>query len=155
MNVRCIEQNDVVLNKDAEYDSRTILLTMGTGLKNMSKTKYFLANTIIEENNLANGTKLKISQNFYAENSGYFAVLVCPETKNAEGLYTISTQSIDDQKGLLRINDFYVIRKLRSGNFGRVFACWNKSTQKKYALKVMNKTRLNKEKVMHYIQKEQ
>lgn len=51
---------------------------------------------------------------------------------------------MDDHKGVLDINDFYVIRRLRAGNFGRVYACCNKINNKKYALKVMNKGKLKK-----------
>jgi serine/threonine protein kinase len=43
---------------------------------------------------------------------------------------------------MLDLKDFIVIRKLRSGNFGKVYACYNKITKLKYAIKVMDKQRL-------------
>jgi serine/threonine protein kinase len=39
----------------------------------------------------------------------------------------------------LQITDFHVIRKLRSGNFGQVYACWNRKTEKIYAIKVLDR----------------
>lgn len=93
---------------------------------------------------MVSGKKFKVSEDYYAESSGYFAILKCPEKKNAQGLLSISTNDIDGQKGALNVNDFYVIRKLRGGNFGRVYACCNKTNNKKYALKIMNKGKLKK-----------
>lgn len=40
----------------------------------------------------------------------------------------------------MQISDFYVIRKLREGNFGRVYACWNTKTSKIYAIKVLDRS---------------
>ena len=42
-------------------------------------------------------------------------------------------------KGKIKLKDFIILRSLRAGNFGRVYACFNKSTKSKYAIKVMNK----------------
>lgn len=39
----------------------------------------------------------------------------------------------------LFLKDFIVLKKLRSGNFGKVYACYNKKTLEKYAIKVVNK----------------
>lgn len=55
----------------------------------------------------------------------------------------------------LKLEDFIVLRKLRAGNFGQLYSCYNKETQKKYAVKVMNKVKLAKESVMSYVFKEE
>lgn len=39
----------------------------------------------------------------------------------------------------MSINDFILVRKLRAGNFGQVFACYNTVIKKKYAIKVMDR----------------
>lgn len=39
----------------------------------------------------------------------------------------------------MAINDFILLRKLRAGNFGQVYACYNTVIQKKYAVKVMDR----------------
>ena len=38
------------------------------------------------------------------------------------------------------ISDFHVVKKLRSGNFGRVYACYNEKTDKVYAIKVLDRS---------------
>jgi serine/threonine protein kinase len=37
------------------------------------------------------------------------------------------------------INDFHVVKKLRSGNFGQVYACYHHKTDKVYAVKVLDR----------------
>ena len=37
------------------------------------------------------------------------------------------------------ITDFHVIKKLRAGNFGTVYVCYNYNTKKTYAIKVLDK----------------
>ena len=39
----------------------------------------------------------------------------------------------------MSLTDFVVLRKLRSGNFGQVYACYNMIIKKKYAIKVMDR----------------
>ena len=55
---------------------------------------------------------------------------------------TVDTKAKED-KGILekkmQINDFHVVRKLREGNFGKVYACYNSKTEKVYAIKVLDR----------------
>lgn len=37
-----------------------------------------------------------------------------------------NTKSMSEKK--MQISDFHVVKKLRSGNFGQVYACYNKKT---------------------------
>ena len=39
----------------------------------------------------------------------------------------------------LNLNDFVVVKKLRAGNFGQVYACYHRIIKKKYAIKVMDR----------------
>ena len=45
----------------------------------------------------------------------------------------------------MMISDLYVVRKLRSGHFGQVFACYNKETAKMYAVKVLERKLMDQE----------
>lgn len=38
------------------------------------------------------------------------------------------------------LSDFHVVKKLRSGNFGQVYACYNEKTNKVYAIKVLDRS---------------
>jgi serine/threonine protein kinase len=40
----------------------------------------------------------------------------------------------------MQISDFHVVRKLREGNFGKVYACWNVKTERVYAIKVLDRS---------------
>ena len=51
----------------------------------------------------------------------------------------LETRKIKSLEKKMLIKDFYAIRKLRSGNFGCVYACYNQTTDKKYAIKVILK----------------
>ena len=55
----------------------------------------------------------------------------------------IKTEKAKEDKSMLekkmQITDFHVIRKLREGNFGKVYACFNTKTQKIYAIKVLDR----------------
>lgn len=53
----------------------------------------------------------------------------------------------------LLLKDFIVLKKLRSGNFGKVYACYNKKTLEKYAIKVINKESITSSNIMSYILK--
>lgn len=39
----------------------------------------------------------------------------------------------------MQIGDFHVVRKLREGNFGKVYACYNSKTSKLYAIKTLDR----------------
>lgn len=49
------------------------------------------------------------------------------------------------------MSDFHVIRKLREGNFGKVYACWNNKTAKMYAIKVLDRQYVEKSQIIQYI----
>ena len=42
----------------------------------------------------------------------------------------------------MQISDFYIVRKLRNGNFGKVYACWSVKTNKIYAIKVLDRSNI-------------
>lgn len=54
----------------------------------------------------------------------------------------------------MNLDDFIVLRSLRSGNFGKVYACYNRALKSKFAIKVMNKVSLASSSVLTYIEKE-
>lgn len=47
--------------------------------------------------------------------------------------------------------DFHVIKRLRAGNFGQVYACWNKKTKKVYAIKVLDRAYIEKAQIIQYV----
>ena len=51
----------------------------------------------------------------------------------------------------MQINDFHVVRKLREGNFGKVYACYNSKTEKVYAVKVLDRLYVEKSQIIQYI----
>lgn len=53
------------------------------------------------------------------------------------------------------ITDFHVIKKLRSGNFGQVYACYNEKTEKVYAIKVLDRTYFEKAQIIQYVMNEE
>lgn len=55
----------------------------------------------------------------------------------------------------MQISDFHVVRKLRQGNFGKVYACWNHKTAKMYAIKVLDRQYVEKSQIIQYIMNEQ
>jgi len=54
----------------------------------------------------------------------------------------------------MQISDFIVVRKLREGNFGKVYACWNVKTEKLYAIKVLDRSYVEKSQIIQYIMNE-
>jgi serine/threonine protein kinase len=55
----------------------------------------------------------------------------------------------------LALKDFRVIKKIREGSFGRVYACFHCKSLKKYAIKVMDKQKIISANVLSYITKEE
>jgi cGMP-dependent protein kinase len=55
----------------------------------------------------------------------------------------------------MQITDFHVVRKLREGNFGKVYACWNSRTEKVYAIKVLDRAYVEKSQIIQYIMNEE
>jgi serine/threonine protein kinase len=55
----------------------------------------------------------------------------------------------------LTLNDLFVVRKLRSGNFGQVYATFSPATDKKYALKVMDQEEIEAAGIIKYIMNEE
>ena len=51
----------------------------------------------------------------------------------------------------MSLNDFFILRKLRSGNFGQVYACYNSIIKKKYAIKVMDREEIESTGITKYI----
>ena len=47
-----------------------------------------------------------------------------------------------------------MLRKLQSGNFGQVYATYNTKTNKKYAIKVMDKVYMEKQKYLKFVMRE-
>lgn len=60
-----------------------------------------------------------------------------------------SLKSYKNQPLLLK--DFIVLKKLRSGNFGKVYACYNRKTLEKYAIKVINKDAIVASNILSYV----
>lgn len=61
----------------------------------------------------------------------------------------------EGKENLMCLKDFIVLKKLRAGNYGKVYACYNKKTAEKYAIKVINKTFMAACKLMSYVKKEE
>lgn len=55
----------------------------------------------------------------------------------------------------MQISDFHVVRKLREGNFGKVYACWNVKTERVYAIKVLDRSYVEKSQIIQYIMNEE
>lgn len=55
----------------------------------------------------------------------------------------------------MQISDFHVVRKLREGNFGKVYACYNQRTEKLYAIKVLDRQYVEKSQIIQYIMNEE
>ena len=59
------------------------------------------------------------------------------------------------QEKKMQITDFHVVRKLREGNFGKVYACYNSKTEKVYAIKVLDRLYVEKSQIIQYIMNEE
>lgn len=57
--------------------------------------------------------------------------------KRTETIINKTEQNVLEKR--MQIGDFYVVRRLREGNFGKVYACWNAQTNKLYAIKVLDR----------------
>lgn len=55
----------------------------------------------------------------------------------------------------MQISDFHIVRKLREGNFGKVYACYNQKTGKLYAIKVLDRHYVEKSQIIQYIMNEE
>ena len=55
----------------------------------------------------------------------------------------------------MQISDFHIVRKLREGNFGKVYACYNQKTGKMYAIKVLDRHYVEKSQIIQYIMNEE
>lgn len=62
-------------------------------------------------------------------------------------------KSIIEKK--MQIGDFHVVRKLREGNFGKVYVCYNLKTKKLYAIKVLDRHYVEKSQIIQYIMNEE
>ncbi len=51
----------------------------------------------------------------------------------------------------MKITDFYVIKPLRSGNFGHVYICFNVVTKKIYAVKIMDTSYIEQMNMKKYV----
>jgi serine/threonine protein kinase len=51
----------------------------------------------------------------------------------------------------MAISDFHVVKKLRSGNFGQVYVCYNIKTEKIYAVKVLDRSYVEKAQIIQYV----
>lgn len=55
----------------------------------------------------------------------------------------------------MQISDFQVVRKLREGNFGKVYVCYNTKISKLYAIKVLDRHYVEKSQIIQYIMNEE
>ncbi len=60
------------------------------------------------------------------------------ESQLAKSLKESTNRQNHEKKMVL--SDFHVVKKLRSGNFGQVYACFNEKTNKVYAIKVLDRS---------------
>jgi serine/threonine protein kinase len=68
--------------------------------------------------------------------------------KREEGMSREDKSALEKK---MQITDFHVVRKLREGNFGKVYACWNSRTEKVYAIKVLDRAYVEKSQIIQYI----
>lgn len=66
------------------------------------------------------------------------AKVVESESQTSKSLRESTNRQNNEQKMVL--SDFHVVKKLRSGSFGQVYACYNKKTNKVYAIKVLDRS---------------
>ena len=104
-----------------------------------------MANTIIEEMKVYNCQAYSFKEDYFAIEEGYLGKAKVPNqnlNKDNKSEDLLTKQKKENEE--LKLDDFVLLRKLRAGNFGQLYACYNRSTQKKYAVKVMNKVKLAK-----------
>lgn len=92
-------------------------------------------------------------QDLFAIGEGYLSICKLPSKKSDELEMIIKKEKEEHNK--LQLDDFILVRKLRSGNFGQIYAAFNKTTKRKYALKLMSKGTLSKENIMNYVYREE
>lgn len=80
------------------------------------------------------GTIAKIHYSFESVPS---PITLSMSQKRTETIINKSEQNVLEKR--MQIGDFYVVRRLREGNFGKVYACWNSQTNKLYAIKVLDR----------------
>ena len=66
------------------------------------------------------------------------AKVVESESQTSKSLRESTNRQNHEKKMVL--SDFHVVKKLRSGNFGQVYACYNEKTNKVYAIKVLDRS---------------
>ena len=66
------------------------------------------------------------------------AKVVESESQTSKSLRESTNRQNHENKMVL--SDFHVVKKLRSGNFGQVYACYNEKTNKVYAIKVLDRS---------------
>jgi hypothetical protein len=134
------KKGEVVFKKGSEHKG-CIYVLLNTELKGQSVV--FSPNGVVEAAELLDKKQIKVREDMVASEDGMIGKLlyemeVAPtplavRVKGGEG----EERSALEKK--MQICDFHVIRKLREGNFGKVYACWNAKTEKIYAIKVLDR----------------
>lgn len=99
-----------------------------------------------------------------ASDEGQLCKIKCQAEKAAPSPISIQVKSKDEPIGKqdksflqrkMQITDFHVVRKLRQGNFGKVYVCFNHKTEKLYAIKVLDRIYVEKSQIIQYIMNEE
>ena len=139
------KKGEMVLKKDQSY-SKDIFVLLNTELK--GSTVSYPANSVIESNQLLDKKGFKIKEDMVASDNGCLCKL-CYEFETVPTPLSIQFRNRqqegnrgEDKSALekkMQISDLMVVRRLREGNFGKVYACWSAKTEKLYAVKVLDR----------------
>lgn len=143
------KKGETVFKKQSQHKG-CIYVLLNTQLK--GQTWKYEPNSIIEMTQILDHKYVKIKQDMIAIEDGMIGKLlfeleaapspISVALKHPEKELSSSGMSKEDKSALqkkMQITDFHVVRKLREGNFGKVYACWNTKTEKIYAIKVLDR----------------
>ncbi len=139
-----LKKGEIAFKKNSEH-SNCVYVLLNTALK--GATIEHSANSILHKEELKEKKAFKVKEDMVAVEEGELCKIKY-ETEVAPSPISISVKKEEikdgkEDKSLLekkmQINDFHVVRKLREGNFGKVYACYNTKTLKLYAIKVLDR----------------
>ena len=128
------KKGETVFKKGSEHKG-CIYVLLNTDLK--GATHAFEPNAIVEIQQVLDKKSIKIKEDMVASDDGMLGKLLY-ELEVAPSPVSVRVRNgnkedsgREDRSALekkMQISDFHVVRKLREGNFGKVYACWNNKT---------------------------
>jgi cGMP-dependent protein kinase len=152
------KKGETVFKKASDHKG-CIYVLLNTELRGTTLT--YEPNSIVELAQLLERKALRVKEDMVASDDGIVGKLLY-EVEVAPSPVSIRVKAEEggkeDRTALekkMQISDFHVVRKLREGNFGKVYACWNVKTERVYAIKVLDRSYVEKSQIIQYIMNEE